>query len=476
MFFTSLTDAIVPDYQIHQKKREVLVENVRKDNREPKRGLILLFENFEVENIKFNFDSSFRYFSGIKNESSCVVAINFVEGSCKYSLYVPNCIKYRKLYRGHCIEPNKENVEKLKFDEINFLGNKEIDHDYLGKYFEYNDYENLLNLIGENIKLGAKIYTLSPKDRINYYDSRSAVDRIMKFLPDITKDSIVDITEIINRMRREKDIVEVEKISKALKLTALAHSRMAKFIYKRWLEEKARRVELDREKGVKNINSKWLLEREIQAEGERVFIRGGGEPAYESVVAGCRDAETLHYHDNSNYVEDQVLIDMGARFDGYCSDITRTYPAFGEFTKKQKELYSILLAAQKHVESCAKPGFLLAGSKDKEKNLTFFAREYLRKNGGLDKYMTHSVGHHIGLDIHDGTFYGELEIGNVFTIEPGIYGVPYVEEDGSQHYFSARIEDNYLVEKDGVRCLSDFIPKEPEDICEFMKNGLTLKQ
>jgi Xaa-Pro aminopeptidase len=165
---------------------------------------------------------------------------------------------------------------------------------------------------------------------------------------------------------------------------------------------------------------------------------------------------------------------MGARLDGYCSDITRTYPAFGEFTEKQKELYSILLGAQECVVKVARPGFWLTGTKDLAKNLTSFAKSYLNKNGGLDKYMPHSIGHHIGLDIHDGIFYGQLEVGNVFTIEPGIYGVPYVDEDGFQHYFSARIEDNYLVEEDGVRCLSDFIPKKPEAICKFMKDGLTL--
>lgn len=145
----------------------------------------------------------------------------------------------------------------------------------------------------------------------------------------------------------------------------------------------------------------------------------------------------------------------------YAADITRTIPVSGKFSKRQRELYEILLGAQRAAIAAVKPGMLLA--REGEKSLFKIAVEYLNANGKslrgepLGKYMTHGIGHHVGLEVHDpGLPQMPLEAGNVITIEPGIY----IPEEG----IGIRIEDMLLVTADGSRVLTEALPKEPDAI------------
>ncbi len=136
-----------------------------------------------------------------------------------------------------------------------------------------------------------------------------------------------------------------------------------------------------------------------------------------------------------------VVIDAAAQCDGYASDITRTVPVGGKFTPRQRELYQIVLGAQKAAIAAVKPG--ACSWRGPGESLTKIARDYIDAHGKdlhgdpLGKYFTHDIGHQVGLEVHDARSDGPLEAGMVITIEPGVY-IP-------EEQLGIRIEDVVLV-------------------------------
>ena len=143
----------------------------------------------------------------------------------------------------------------------------------------------------------------------------------------------------------------------------------------------------------------------------------------------------------------------------YASDITRTVPANGHFTARQREIYEIVLGAQKAAIAAIKPGVKIRG----DNSLKQIAMDYINSHGKdlhgepLGKYFTHGLSHHVGLDVHDASDVdAPLKAGMVITIEPGIY-IP--EEN-----IGVRIEDTLLVTETGSRNLSGALPREVAEI------------
>ena len=118
---------------------------------------------------------------------------------------------------------------------------------------------------------------------------------------------------------------------------------------------------------------------------------------------------------------DLVVVDIGAEIAYYCADLTRTYPVSGVFSKRQREVYDLVLQTQRYIETLAKPGMWLTNKDNPDKSLHHLARTYL-KDLGYDKYFNHGLGHFLGLDVHDvGDYTQPLKEGDVITLEPGIY-------------------------------------------------------
>jgi len=197
------------------------------------------------------------------------------------------------------------------------------------------------------------------------------------------------------------------------------------------------------------------------------FLNEGCEgPAYSPIVGSGPDGAILHYMSNQRRMDrgELVVIDAAAQCDGYASDITRTLPVDGKFTPRQREIYKIVLGAQKAAIAAVKPGALLSdsGLSGAGESLTKIARDYIDSHGKdlhgepLGKYFSHDIGHQVGLDVHDPRFDGPLEAGMVITIEPGVY---IAEEK-----LGVRIEDVVLVTANGARVLSAALPKEPDEI------------
>lgn len=212
-----------------------------------------------------------------------------------------------------------------------------------------------------------------------------------------------------------------------------------------------------------------LFEYEIAALVKYTFERHGCRGlAFDPIVGSGRNSTILHYTKDAARMEagDLAVVDVGAEYAHYASDITRTFPVGGRFAPRQKEIYEIVLGAQNAAIKAIKPGMRITGHGSD--SLYQIAYNYINTHGKdshgqpLGKYFIHGLSHHVGLDVHDSGDPGRvLEPGMVITIEPGIY-LP--EEN-----LGVRIEDMALVTKDGYVLLTEKLPRKPEEIEGWLK-------
>ena len=246
-----------------------------------------------------------------------------------------------------------------------------------------------------------------------------------------------------------------------------------------------------------------MNEFELQALIEHTFRRYGSErPAFASIVGSGPNSTILHYNTNDRFMEDGdvIVVDIGASFQGYAADITRTVPVNGRFTEAQREIYQLVRDAQAAAEALARPGVPVARLKQEAARVLEegLARLGLIEGVGatyegpggqqvpqLRLFYMHGLGHGIGLDVHD-PWPNVLEPGVAFTIEPGIYVRPNLftevvpdtprnralrEAVGAafERYagIGVRIEDDYIVTETGLEWISP-VPREVEEIEAFM--------
>lgn len=196
-------------------------------------------------------------------------------------------------------------------------------------------------------------------------------------------------------------------------------------------------------------------EYELEAEIARVYRGHGAVHAFEPIVATGANALQLHYTANRSRLEagQLVLIDTGAALDGYKADVSRTLPVDGRFTPRQREVYEVVLQAQRAAIAACRPGALLA---------EVHARAYeVLARAGLGGAFPHGTSHHLGLETHDvGDVHRPLAAGCVVTVEPGAY----LTEEG----FGIRIEDDVLVGEGEPRVLTEPIPRSVEAIEQML--------
>jgi Xaa-Pro aminopeptidase len=251
-----------------------------------------------------------------------------------------------------------------------------------------------------------------------------------------------DVNPLINPLRAVKDAGEIELIKKATDASTAAHAA----VYKAMKPGKT--------------------EREMQALFQYEFTRRGCErPAYAPIVGSGFWGTVLHYSENTNTIQDGdlVVMDVAGEYSMYASDVTRTLPANGKFTARQREIYEIVLGAQKAAEDAFKSG---VSSMRGPNGLHEVAANYINTHGKdkagnpLGKYFIHGLGHGVGLNVHDRTD-NPLGPGMVFTLEPGIY-IP-------EEKLGVRIEDVYWVDPSGKLVkLSANLPSGPDEIEKIM--------
>ncbi len=253
---------------------------------------------------------------------------------------------------------------------------------------------------------------------------------------------------IIAEMRMQKDADEVNLIRDAIKLT----------------DEGLQCV-------MRNLKPE-MKEYQAQADFEYSIKRNGADSVSFPTIAGSGiNGTMLHYETNQDTCKDGtlLLLDLGAKYKGYCADITRTYPVNGTFTERQREVYNIVLAANRKIAEVAKPGMTTVELNNVCKKVLAegcIRLGLIEKEEEIGKYYMHGVSHHLGIDVHDVTVDSNrrLRPGAVISDEPGLY----IDE----WEIGIRIEDDLLITEDGCECLSEGIIRTADEIEAFMREHL----
>ena len=278
----------------------------------------------------------------------------------------------------------------------------------------------------------------------------------------VSFNEILDWRPMLSEMRLIKSPNEIRLMQQAGQITALGH-------IKAMQTTRPNRFEYE-------------IESDILHEFNRHCARF---PSYNSIVAGGNNACILHYTENDRPLNDGdlVLIDAGCEFAMYAGDITRTFPVNGKFSQPQREIYELVLKAQKRAIELLVPGNSIKQANDeviriKTQGLVDLGIlkgdvDTLIEQQAYRQFYMHGLGHWLGLDVHDVGSYGQdkqriLEIGMVITVEPGIY----ISEDADvpEQYkgIGVRIEDNLLMTEYGNKILTAAAPKEIADIENLM--------
>ena len=275
-------------------------------------------------------------------------------------------------------------------------------------------------------------------NEVPYKDVRFANELKYKF----PAHSIKRLGPIMSKLRSVKHATEIELIQRACNITRDAFIRVCKFM------------------------KPGVMEYEVEAEIIHEFIRQRATGhAYTPIIASGYNACVLHYIENNRVCNDGdlVLMDFGAEYANYAADLTRTIPANGKFTQRQKDVYNAVLRVMKQAKTMLKPGAILADYNKEVGNimeteligLGLLNKDDVAKqdkeNPLYKKYYMHGASHFLGIDVHDiGDRYAPMQIGNVFTCEPGIY-IP-------EEKLGIRIENDILITENGIIDLMPNIP------------------
>jgi Xaa-Pro aminopeptidase len=294
--------------------------------------------------------------------------------------------------------------------------------------------------------------------------------------------TMMDVRSVLDEMRLVKDADEIDIMRRAAVISAQAHT-----------------VAMQKCKP-------GMFEYEVEAELLYVFKKHGSQfPAYSSIVAGGANACVLHYRENDARLADGdiLLIDAGCELDGYASDITRSFPVNGRFSKGQRKLYDLVLESQYAAIAATKPGAIFNAPHDAavkvlvqgmiDLGLLKGSVEESLESGSYKRFYMHRTSHWIGMDVHDCGDYIEpgspaahlptdettplkpaisnrvLHPGMLLTIEPGIYVRAAADIPNEFHDIGIRIEDDSLVTADGCDILTKDIVKTASDIEALMK-------
>ncbi len=279
--------------------------------------------------------------------------------------------------------------------------------------------------------------------------------------------TIIDPTLIIGDMRLHKNDKEIELMQTAATIAGEAHILAMKKV----------------KPGMNEGQVESFMEAYMRD-------KGASGVAYNSIIGGGDNATILHYVENNMPLNDGdlILIDAGAEYDGYASDITRTFPINGKYTPAQREVYDVVLDVQLQCIEYTRTGNtvkkrqelsieLLTEGMKKIGLLKGKTKELIKKKSYL-KYYMHGVGHYLGLDVHDAGRYFDDQTakhskpfapGMVLTVEPGLY-IPPDDKSAPAKFrgIGIRIEDDVLVTKDGNLNLSAVVPKNADEIEALM--------
>ena len=407
---------------IHQKRRQELLSRLS-DN-----ALVIVSSNSEQKrnsdvNYPFRPDSSFWYLTGFTEPDAIAVF-----SKKNYSIFLRPKDKTQEIWNGKRLGVKSAMKVLLADNAYSIDDFIKIIHKLINNNLVYFD-NSSTNQLNENIT------------SILAYDAKS-------------------LKPFISEMRLIKDSTEIQNMQTAANIAAKAHMTAMKKV------------------------SPGLYEYQVAAEIDAEFRTGNSDHAYPSIVASGKNSCILHYTENNKILNDGdlLLIDAGCESLGYASDITRTFPINGCFSKAQKQIYQIVLSAQKSAIESIKPGEKV--NTPHEIACDIISRELtklglMKEGNNLSEFYMHKTGHWLGLDVHDvGEYkidndFRDFEVGMVTTVEPGIYIRKNDKINPKYWNIGIRIEDDVLVTKDGNHVLSMSAVKEVKDIEYLMSQNIT---
>lgn len=401
----------------------------------------------------YHQDPNFYYLTGWREPHGVLVIFKDdqfdSDGSYNEIMYVRERNEYREMWDGRRL--GIKGAKKMSFDRVK-LRSEFIENTI--------PIENFTNILNTNIRDDVRDFK---DDKYDLFDIQNKFQEIVSkkesdILGDLNKQFFSSsINQIMSKLRQTKDPLEIELLTKAIRISALAQIEVMRAIHND------------------------MTEREVQGIHEFIYRKyGAAHEGYNSIVGAGGNACVLHYVTNEDMdIKDKlILMDVGAEYRGYTADVTRTIPVNGKFNNEQKIIYDLVYKSQ---EEAIKEAIIGNSFND------IYLKSYdIIAKGLIDlgiindyrearKYYPHGVSHHIGLDVHDPGSRDLME-NMVITVEPGIYIPENSNTDPKWWNIGVRIEDDILITNSGPINLSIDAPRRSDEIEVIMAQDSPINQ
>ena len=401
----------------------------------------------------YHQDPNFYYLTGWREPHGVLVIFKDdqfdSDGAYNEIMYVRERNEYREMWDGRRL--GIKGANKMSFDRV------KLRSEFIENTIPIENFSNILNT---NIRDDVRDFK---DDKYDLFDIQNKFQEIVSkkesdILGDLNKQFFSSsINQIMSKLRQTKDPLEIELLTKAIRISALAQIEVMRAIHND------------------------MTEREVQGIHEFIYRKyGAAHEGYNSIVGAGGNACVLHYVTNEDMdIKDKlILMDVGAEYRGYTADVTRTIPVNGKFNNEQKIIYDLVYKSQ---EEAIKEAIIGNSFND------IYLKSYdIIAKGLIDlgiindyrearKYYPHGVSHHIGLDVHDPGSRDLME-NMVITVEPGIYIPENSNTDPKWWNIGVRIEDDILITNSGPVNLSIDAPRRSDEIEVIMAQDSPINQ
>lgn len=387
---------------------------------------------------RFRQSNNFYYLTGVTTPGAYLVLNPYAEPGTRETLYLPARSPAREKWTGPQPGPDAETAARFGIERVRDAA--ELDSD-IGAVLRSD-------AVLQQVRAGQRVFVYTERpigEGARFSRYHAFADHLAELLPHGigSRIAVAGVSYALGELRRTKSQNELLVTQRAIDITLEAQRDAAATI------------------------RPGRFEYEVEAVIMAAFLRNGAmHVAFPSIVGSGLYSTILHYNDNWKRIDggDLVVVDIGAEYAYYTADVTRTYPASGRFTDRQRAIYQLVLDAQTAAANAYRPGMKIA-------DLHRVAMETLRNSPlrdsqgqTLERHFIHGLSHFLGMDVHDvGDYTLPLRPGDLFTIEPGVY-LP-------DEKLGVRIEDDYLVTSDGLVKLSRGLPSTPDEIEAMMRRS-----
>ena len=401
----------------------------------------------------YHQDPNFYYLTGWREPHGVLVIFKDdqfdSDGSYNEIMYVRERNEYREMWDGRRL--GIKGAKKMSFDRV------KLRSEFIENTIPIENFSNILNT---NIRDDVRDFKDDKYDLFNIQNKFQEIvsNKESDMLGDLNKQFFSSsINQIMSKLRQTKDPLEIELLTKAIRISALAQIEVMRAIHND------------------------MTEREVQGIHEFIYRKyGAAHEGYNSIVGAGGNACVLHYVTNEDMdIKDKlILMDVGAEYRGYTADVTRTIPVNGKFNNEQKIIYDLVYKSQ---EEAIKEAIIGNSFNDIYLKSYDIIAKGLIDLGIIDdyrearKYYPHGVSHHIGLDVHDPGSRDLME-NMVITVEPGIYIPENSNTDPKWWNIGVRIEDDILITNSGPVNLSIDAPRRSDEIEVIMAQDSPINQ